>query len=144
LVTVVPPNLPTLDAPPPPSLPADPYAPFTTSDVPGPADPGAVVTTPIRDLSYVEEPPALLRHPAPRYPEVLRQAGVEGHVVVEVVLDTSGVAEAGSLRVVTSAHQLFDAEARAVVLGSRYRPARAGGRAVRVRIQVPVVFAIRR
>jgi hypothetical protein len=34
-------------------------------------------------------------------------------------------------------------EAISVVLGSRYRPARVAGRAVRVRVQVPVTFQIR-
>jgi protein TonB len=86
----------------------------------------------------------LLGHPVPRYPELLRAAGIEGRVVVEVVLDTLGRAEPQTLRIATSAHLLFDAEASAVVLGSRYRPGRVAGRPVRVRIRVPVSFALRR
>jgi len=96
------------------------------------------------DARVVEEPPALLSHPAPRYPEVLRQAGIEGDVMVEAVLDTLGHVEPGSLRVVRGAHALLDAEAVTVVSGSLYRPGRMGAHAVRVRIQVPVRFALRR
>lgn len=96
------------------------------------------------DVRVVEEPPALLAHPEPRYPEVLRQAGVEGRVLVEAVLDTLGRVEPGSLRVVRGAHPLLEAEALVVVRGSRYRAGRMGTRAVRVRIQVPVGFALRR
>jgi TonB family protein len=79
-----------------------------------------------------------------RYPEVLRQAGLTARIVVEAVLDTAGRVEPGSPRIVGEAHPLFTAEAHRVVLASRYRPARAGGRAVRVRIRVPVAFALRR
>lgn len=96
------------------------------------------------DARVVEQPPTLLAHPAPRYPELLRQAGIEGTVLVEVVLDTLGRVEPGSMRVVRGAHALFEAEALAVVRGSHYRPGRMGERAVRVRIQVPIGFALRR
>lgn len=96
------------------------------------------------DARYVEEPPVMLAHPAINYPEVLRQAGIEGRVLVEAVLDTLGRAEPLSLRVTASPHQLFDREALSVVAGSRFRPGRSDGRAVRVRIQVPVTFSIRR
>lgn len=103
----------------------------------------AITTVPV-DARIVEEQPELLSHPTLRYPEVLRQAGIEGRVLVEAVLDSLGHPEAGSLRVVSSAHPLFDPEALDVVQGSRYRPGRIAGRAVRVRVQVPVTFEIRR
>ena len=90
------------------------------------------------------EPPGLLGHPTPRYPGRLRQAGIEGRVLVEVVLDTLGRAEPATLRIASPAHPLFDAEASSAVLASRYRPARRGGRPVRLRILVPVTFALRR
>lgn len=99
--------------------------------------------TPI-DARAADEAPRLLDHPPLRYPEVMRQAGLEARVVVEAVLDTTGRIEPGSLRLSGGAHALFEAEARAVVTGSRYRPARLAGRAVRVRIQVPVAFSMRR
>ena len=96
------------------------------------------------DARYVEEQPVMLAHPMLNYPEVLRQAGIEGRVLVEAVLDTLGRAEPASLRVTQSPNPLFDREALSVVAGSRYRPGRVDGHAVRVRIQVPVAFTIRR
>lgn len=98
----------------------------------------------VHRVDVVDERPERLTSPPLRYPEVLRQAGVEGRILVEAVLDTLGVVERGSLRVVQGAHALFEAEALAVVAASRYRAARVGGRAVRVRIQVPVAFSLRR
>jgi len=92
----------------------------------------------------VDEPPEMISHPEPRYPEILRQAGIEGSVVVEAVLDTTGRAEAGSLKIVGAAHPLFAAEAERVVLASRYRAGRMAGRAVRVRVRVPISFGIQR
>ena len=133
-----------------------PLVPAPTTDWPpappglAPGTPGPVATPPpalaegLVDIRIVEEAPMLLSYPPPRYPDILRQAGVEGRVVVEAVIDTTGRAEREGLRIVSSSHVLFAPEARALVLGSHYRPARFGGRAVRVRILVPVAFALRR
>jgi protein TonB len=118
-------------------------------------EPGAPVLDPLApgrplarglplDSRVVDEPPEMLSHPEPRYPEILRQAGIEGSVVVEAVLDTIGRVEAGSLRIVSASNPLFQSEALQVVLGSRYRPGRLAGRAVRVRVLVPISFGIRR
>lgn len=97
-----------------------------------------------RDVRAVEELPVLVSHPEPRYPDALRQAGIEGRVMIETVLDTLGCAEPALTRVILGANDRFDREALNVVLGSRYRPARVDGHPVRVRVQVPVNFSIRR
>jgi protein TonB len=141
----VPLTLPPLAPAPAPDWPAAP--PELIPGTPGPvaAPPPALPSAQgLVDIRVVEELPVLLSHPAPRYPDLLRQAGVEGRVVVEAVIDTTGRAERDGLRVVSSSHALFTPEASALVLGSRYRPARFGGRPVRVRILVPVAFALRR
>jgi protein TonB len=132
----------------PPGLPAAPWATDPWPGIPGtPGDtsfglPGGV-SAPF-DVRVVEEPPLLVSHPAPRYPEVLRQAGIEGEVVIEAVLDTMGRVEPMSARIIRGAHGLMEAEALSVVRASQYRPGRMGARPVRVRIQVPVRFALRR
>lgn len=109
-------------------------------------DPGTLTigTGGVHDALAVDEQPRLLWHPMPRYPAVLRQAGIEGRVMVETVLDTLGRAEPALARVVSSPHPMFDPEALAVVTASRYQPARVRGQAVRVRIRVPISFEIRR
>lgn len=103
---------------------------------------GPMLVAPI-DARHADEPPSLIEHPVPRYPELLRSAGIEGSAVVEVVLDTLGSVEPATVRVLSETHPMFGAEARFVILASRYRPARLGGRAVRVRIRVPVSFRLR-
>ncbi|MGD0484075.1 MAG: TonB family protein [Gemmatimonadales bacterium] len=139
--------LPPIEASPTPAWPTPPVDLFPAEPGPGaPVVTGPPSPAPVApmDVRTVEEPPVLLSHPTPGYPDLLRSAGIEGRVVVEAVLDTVGRVERGSLRIVSSTHALFVPEASALVLGSRYRPARFGGMAVRVRIQVPVDFALRR
>lgn len=92
--------------------------------------------------SLVQDPPELLAAPVPPYPALLREAGVEGHVMVQVVVDTTGRPEPSSLRVVESTNQGFDAAAVATVRGALFRPGRVWGRAVRVLVQVPVAFRL--
>lgn len=105
---------------------------------------GPVVTDQPYLEAVVEERPEVRPETCtqPRYPEILRQAGIEGRVLIEVILDTLGRAERGSIRVMSSPHQLFEAPARETVASCRYRPGRIQGRAVRVRVQVPINFTI--
>ena len=81
---------------------------------------------------------------SPRYPAVLRERGVEGRVVVQFVVDTLGRVEPGSLRVVSSANDLFTAAVRAALPTLRFTPARAGGRTVRQLVELPFEFALER
>jgi protein TonB len=94
--------------------------------------------------AVVEERPERVSSPPARYPDILRQAGIEGRVLVEVVIDTTGHAERGSIRILSSTHQLFEGPAREVVQSSLYSPGKIQGRAVRVRVQVPINFNIAR
>jgi TonB family protein len=107
-------------------------------------DPGAPrVTDALLFAAVVDEPPVLLAGPPLAYPELLRMAGIEGRVEVEVVVDTSGRAEAATIMVVRSPHPAFDEPARRYVREALFRPGRMHGRAVRVLVRVPIVFALR-
>ncbi len=92
--------------------------------------------------SVVEERPELISHPPVHYPEILKQAGIDGHVVVEAIIDTTGHAERGSIKILSSTNQLFEQPSKEVVAASVYRPGKISGRAVRVRVQVPLNFAV--
>lgn len=92
--------------------------------------------------SLVQDSPELLSAPTPAYPPLLRAAGVQGQVIVTAVVDTLGLAENGSVRIVRSDNPGFDIAALATVRAARFRPARINGRAVRVLVQVPVVFRL--
>jgi len=102
-------------------------------------DPGAAFIE-----AVVDEKPSLVSPPQLDYPDLLRQAGIEGTVLIEVIIDTTGHAEQASLRVVQSSNKAFEISARDAVMKSLYRPGRVRGQAVRVLVQVPINFNIRR
>ncbi len=79
---------------------------------------------------------------APRYPDILRQAGVEGEVLAQFVVDTLGKAEAGSFKVLKSSHDLFAQSVRSALPSMRFIPAEVGGRKVKQLVQQPFAFAI--
>lgn len=93
-------------------------------------------------VRWVDERPELLSHPAVQYPEILRQAGIGGRAMVEAVIDTTGRAERGSIRVLSTTNSLFGQPAVEVVAASVYLPGRINGRAVRVRVQIPIDFQV--
>ncbi len=94
--------------------------------------------------SAVDEPPERLSGPSPRYPEMLRQAGIEGSVILEFVIDTTGNVEPNSVKVQAATNRAFEGPAREVILRSRYRPGRVRGTAVRVLVQQSISFNIAR
>lgn len=107
---------------------------------------GAVVVSGLGTVhlaALVEEVPVLLSGPPLGYPELLRQARIQGRVEVEAVIDASGRAEAGTVTVVRSPHPGFDEAARDFVRRALFRPGRMHGRAVRVLVRVPIEFALR-
>jgi periplasmic protein TonB len=93
--------------------------------------------------AIVEEKPAVLSGPPPTYPELLKQAGIQGRVLVQAIVDTLGRAEPGSIKVLQSPNPGFDQSARNYVQKALFRPARVHGRAVRVLIQIPIEFRIK-
>ena len=94
--------------------------------------------------SVVEEGPEVLSGPALNYPDLLRQAGVQGRVLVQAIIDTSGRAEPPSVKVIQSPNPGFDQPAKNYVLRALFRPARVHGRAVRVLVNLPIDFKIKR
>lgn len=92
--------------------------------------------------SLVEERPSILVASTPVYPEMLRRVGIEGRVVIQAVLDTSGRAEPNSIRIVRSPNPEFDKSARDWILKVLFRPARVRGQAVRVLVEVPIDYKI--
>jgi TonB family protein len=90
----------------------------------------------------VDERAKIVSAPPLDYPPALRQAGLQGRVTVQAVIDTLGRAEPASLKIVAHPNAAFDQSARAYVLHAVFRPARVKGRAVRVLIRVPVDYRI--
>lgn len=106
-----------------------------------PADAGQVMTE-----TAVEERPVAVPGScrAPVYPASLRAAMVEGRVLLQVVIDTAGRIEPQTIRTVNSTHSYFDEAARRALTSCRYRPARLNQQPVRVAVQIPFAFQLRR
>lgn len=111
------------------------YVPSTVTTVSGPASG--------EWAGLGEAGPEVLTGPLPVYPELLRQAGVQGQVVLEAVVDTTGRVQAASISVVSATHPGFVAPARQALVATLFRPARVGGRAVPMLVRVPFDFTIR-
>ncbi len=90
-----------------------------------------------------EEHAEVLTAPLPLYPDLLRQAGVQGRVVLEAVVDTTGRVLAQSISVVSATNTGFVAPARQALLATLFRPAMIGGKPVRMLVRIPYEFAIR-
>jgi TonB family protein len=103
---------------------------------------GVVIDTSVHRVGEAGKP-EIIWGPPLRYPEDLRQRGIEGRVVVQAIVDTTGRAEPQTVRVLTSADHGFDGAAKAWLLAAHFRAAYLKGRPVRVLVQLPIDFRIR-
>ena len=92
--------------------------------------------------ALVEERPALLSAPPPEYPPLLKQAGIQGRVILRAVIDTTGRVEPASVKIMKSPNPAFDQPTRDWVVKALFRPARLHGRGVRVFINLPVDYSL--
>jgi len=115
---------------------------YSGSGVEGGLATGMVLGNEVFMEAIVEEKPSVLSGPIPVYPELLKQAQIQGRVVVQAVIDTLGRAELNSVKILQSPNPGFDQSARQYVLKALFRPARVHGRAVRVLINIPIDYKI--
>jgi protein TonB len=80
----------------------------------------------------------------PRYPEALRSAGVDGRVLVQFSVDTTGRVDPASVKILESTHDLFSRAVRDALGSFRFRPAEVGGRRVAALAQMPFEFHVDR
>jgi len=80
----------------------------------------------------------------PRYPESLRLAAIDGRVLVQFKVDTLGTVDPGSVRILSSTHELFSGAVREALRGFRFRPAEVHGHRVAALAEMPFEFSIRR
>ena len=93
----------------------------------------------------VEKPAASLPgSPGPRYPDILRAGGVEGTVLAQFEVDTTGRVNIPSFRVLRSDHAMFEQSLRSALPNLRYLPAEIGGRKVKQLVQQAFTFALQR
>lgn len=81
---------------------------------------------------------------APRYPNSLRAAGIEGQVTALFVVSETGRVEPSTVRFTRSDNGLFEDSVREALEQMRFIPAEVGGRKVRQLVQMPFVFTLTR
>ena len=94
------------------------------------------------DADVVAQPPEIVTYVVPIYPPKARQQGIEGRVLLSVVVDETGKVE-DNIEIVDSIPMLDGAAIDAVRRWS-FTPGRDdNGHPVRVQLQVPVPFVLR-
>ena len=78
----------------------------------------------------------------PKFPEMLRTAGVTGEVQAQFIVDTTGRVQAGSFKVLKTTHELFATEVRKATSCMKFLAAETGGKKVRQLVQQPFTFDI--
>jgi protein TonB len=86
----------------------------------------------------------LLTPMKPRYPEPLRQAGIEGRVLVRFVVDTVGRIDPASVQILSSTHDQFTRAVRDALSGFRFRPAESNGKRIPALAEMPFEFKVTR
>ena len=82
--------------------------------------------------------------PQPNYPDMLRSGNVEGEVLAQFVVDTTGRAEMSTFKVLKSSNDLFTSAVRNVLPRYRFIPAETGGRKGKQLVQLPFTFALQK
>jgi len=77
---------------------------------------------------------------APRYPNLLRNQGLEGEVLAQFVVDRDGRADMNTFKVLKSTHELFTAAVRASLPAMQFIPAEVNGHLVKQLVQMPFQF----
>lgn len=96
-------------------------------------------------LTVLEVDSAVVRDPtsaAPEYPQHLIDRGIEGSAAVRFVVDTNGVADTMSYRVLKATHADFAVAVRRALPGMKFRPALRGGVKVRQLVEQTFSFKI--
>jgi protein TonB len=89
----------------------------------------------------VEVKPQPIHIPLPQYPELARQAGIEGQAVVKALVDVDGSIMAVQI-LKSSGNQMLDEAALAAARKSTFTPAKQRDKFVRVWVSIPIRFKL--
>lgn len=87
-------------------------------------------------------PPTVVRAPRLRYPDSLRQAGIQGRVYAQVIIDTAGGVVPGSIRIIATPSRGFDDAVREWIGQAKFAPGKVAGRAVNTQATLPIDFQL--
>jgi len=93
------------------------------------------------NLNEVDQPPRPIRVFPPQYPFLAKRDGIEGRVVLRIVVDSEGNAKEAE---VDSAEPegIFEEAALKVVERYKFRPAMKGGKPVNCIVKLPISFTM--
>ena len=94
----------------------------------------------VYDTTQVTERPSLRSASEPRYPQIQRDLGIEGRVIVALLVGPDGVPDQSSVQVLQRVDPAIDRAAVRWIRSASYWPACRDGRPVRARITQPVDF----
>ncbi len=95
-------------------------------------------------FDFQVEKPAVMRAGSvgPAYPPQLREARIEGNVIMQFVVDTSGRVDMATFKVLKSDNDLFSAAVRTALTTMQFDAAMVGDRPVKQLLQQPFVFRL--
>jgi protein TonB len=85
---------------------------------------------------------ALASSVQPAYPPDLRNAGIQGEVIMQFVVNTAGCAEPASIRALAATNPGFVPNVQAALRRLRYEPARHRGKRVAQMVQQAFTFTL--
>ena len=86
--------------------------------------------------------PERMSGPYPPYPVGLREAGVQGRVMLAAIIDTAGRIEPRSIRVKETPDSGLTVVSVVALIRSTFRPGRIGGHPVRTLVELPFDFCV--
>lgn len=96
---------------------------------------------PIVEFYALSEKPEVIKRVEPVYPDLARKAGIEGMVVVKVLINTKGDVE--KVEVVKS-HPMLDDAAVAAAKQFKFKPGKQRDRYVKVWMTIPFTFKLKK
>lgn len=118
---------------------SDPNIGFAAGAGSGPIEPADDDDPP--DFVAVEKDPEFVNRVQAVYPEMAKRAGIEGKVIVKVLVGKNGKPEKAQI-IKNPGTDIFDEAVINAVMNSTYTPAIQNGRPVKVWLMVPFVFKL--
>lgn len=100
----------------------------------------ALAATQVFQLHELDERPVARFQARPHYPSALSAAGIEGHVIVEFVVDVAG--DVRQARAIRSTRSELEEPAAEAVAKWKFKAGRKEGREVNTRMQIPIAFSV--
>ena len=93
----------------------------------------------IYDYEAVDQKPELVKKVMPEYPKNARKSGLEGTVVLSVIVDEKGKVFVSE---VVKSVEALDEAAKKAALKTKFKPGKHGGECVKVKMKIPFMFRL--